>query len=93
MSSNEFEERVITVPLREVRAEAKHNRADKAMSLIREHLAQHFNVDDEKVRLDPSINEVVWEQGRAKPPSKIRIHAARFVEEGEALVEAEHAEE
>ncbi|MFC4406777.1 MULTISPECIES: 50S ribosomal protein L31e [Haloarchaeobius] len=92
MSANDFEERVITVPLRDVNAEAKHKRADKAMSLIRDHLAQHFSVDGDAVRLDPSINEAVWSRGRKKPPSKLRVRAARFDEDGESIVEAEHAE-
>jgi large subunit ribosomal protein L31e len=91
MSAGDFEERVITVPLRDVRAEAKHQRADKAMSLVREHLAQHFSVDEGEVRLDPSINEAVWERGRKKPPSKLRVRAARFEDEGETVVEAETA--
>ena len=92
MSANDFEERVVTVPLRDVNAEAKHKRADKAMTLVRDHLAQHFKVDDDEVRLDPSINEAVWSRGRKKPPSKLRVRAARFEEEGETVVEAEHAE-
>lgn len=91
MSANDFEERVVTVPLRDAKAQASHERADKAMSLVREHLAKHFSVDEDAVRLDPSINEAVWERGRRKPPSKLRVRAARFTEEGEALVEAELA--
>jgi large subunit ribosomal protein L31e len=92
MSASDFEERVVTVPLRDVRAEPSHQRADKAMALVREHLAQHFGVEEDDVRLDPSINEAVWERGRSKPPSKLRVRAARFEEEGEAVVEAETAE-
>jgi large subunit ribosomal protein L31e len=91
MSASDFEERVVTVPLRDVKAEAKHKRADKAMSLIRSHLAQHFSVEEDAVRLDPSINEAVWARGRKKPPSKIRVRAARFEEEGDRVVEAETA--
>jgi large subunit ribosomal protein L31e len=91
MSASDFEERVVTVPLRDVQAEAKHKRADKAMSLIRSHLAQHFSVEEDAVRLDPSINEAVWSRGRKKPPSKIRVRAARFEEEGDRVVEAETA--
>ena len=91
MSAGDFEERVITVPLRGAHAEAKHRRADKAMSIVREHLARHFRVDPGDVRLDPSINEAVWERGRAKPPRKLRVRAARFDEAGERVVEAEHA--
>ncbi|MFB6164858.1 MAG: 50S ribosomal protein L31e [Haloarculaceae archaeon] len=91
MSAGDFDERVVTVPLRDVNAEAKHERADKAMSLIRAHLAKHFSVEEDEVRLDPSINEAVWERGRKKPPSKLRVRAARFEEEGESVVEAETA--
>lgn len=91
MSASDFEERVVTVPLRDAKAEPKHKRADKAMSIVRSHLAQHFNVDDDAVRLDPSINEAVWSRGRKKPPSKLRVRAARFEEEGESVVEAETA--
>ena len=92
MSASDFEERVITVPLRDANAQPKHERADRAMTIVREHLAKHFSVDEAEVRLDPSINEAVWAQGRGSPPSKLRIRAARFQEEGESIVEAEPAE-
>jgi large subunit ribosomal protein L31e len=92
MSSSDFEERVLTIPLRDANAGSKSDRADVAMRLVREHLAQHFSVPEEAVRLDPSINEAVWERGRTEPPSKLRVRAARFVEEGESIVEAEPAE-
>ncbi|WP_435155656.1 50S ribosomal protein L31e [Haladaptatus sp. DFWS20] len=92
MSASDFEERVVTVPLRDVKAEPKHKRAGKAMKVVRGHLAKHFKVDEEDVRLDPSINEAIWSRGRKKPPRKIRVHAARFDEEGEAVVEAEYEE-
>ena len=92
MSAGDFEERVITIPLRDVQAGSQTDRADRAMKIIREHLAQHFSVEEAAVRLDPSINEAVWAQGRTKPPSKLRVRAARFDEEGESIVEAEPAE-
>jgi large subunit ribosomal protein L31e len=92
MSAEDFEERVVTVPLRDVQAVPEGDRAGKAMSLIREHLAQHFSVAEDAIRLDPSVNEAVWDQGRANPPGKIRIRAARFEEAGESIVEAEPAE-
>ena len=89
--SAEFDERVMTIPLRDVLAESTGQRADKAISLIREHLARHFDVDEADVRLDPSVNEAVWERGRSKPPSELRVRAARFEEDGESVVEAEPA--
>lgn len=92
MSASDFDERVMTVPLRKASAEPNHKQADYAMRLVREHLAQHFKVDDDAVRLDPSINEAVWGRGRGNPPSKVRVRAARFHEAGEAIVEAELAD-
>ncbi len=93
MSASDFEERIVTVPLRSVKAGAKQERAEKAMSVVREHLARNFKVDEDQVTLSPSINEAVWGRGSRNPPSKIRIRAARFDEEGERVVEAEYADE
>jgi large subunit ribosomal protein L31e len=92
MSANDFEERVVTVPLRDVTAAPKGERAGKAVSIVREHLARNFSVEEDAVRLDPAINEVVHERGTGNPPRKLRVRAARFDEEGEAVVEAEPAE-
>jgi len=92
MSASDFEERVVTVPLRNADRGSNTNAADKALSLVREHLAQHFSVEEAVVRLDPSINEEIWSNGRSSPPSSVRIRAARFEEEGEVAVEAEVAE-
>ncbi len=92
MSAGDFEERVVTVPLRDAKAASNDELADAAMSIVREHLAQHFSVDEAAVRLDPSLNEAVWADGRSNPPSKLRVRAARFEEEGESIVEAEPAE-
>ena len=91
MSASDFEERVVTVPLRDASAAPNHRRAEKAMSIVRDHLASNFGVEADEVRLDPSVNEAVWERGRANPPRKLRIRAARFEEEGERVVEAERA--
>ncbi|MDZ7701040.1 MAG: 50S ribosomal protein L31e [Halobacteriales archaeon] len=91
MSASDFEERVVTVPLRDASAVPKHERADRAMKIVREHLAKHFSVDEAEVRLDPSINEAVWARGRSSPPRKLRVRAARFEEAGERVVEAETA--
>ncbi|MFB6280449.1 MAG: 50S ribosomal protein L31e [Haloferacaceae archaeon] len=92
MSTSDFEERVVTVPLRDAKAAPVQERADAAMRIVREHLAQHFSVEEGAVRLDPSLNEAVWARGRRKPPNSLRVRAARFVEEGEPIVEAEPAE-
>jgi len=92
MSTSDFEERVVTVPLRDANDKPVQQRADYAVKIVRGHLAKHFSVDEEDVVLDTSVNEAVWENGRQNPPSKLRVRAARFVEDGEPIVEAEYAE-
>ncbi|MFB6146218.1 MAG: 50S ribosomal protein L31e [Halobacteriaceae archaeon] len=93
MSAGDFEERVVTVPLRDAKAAPEGEQADKAMAVVREHLAKQFGVDADAVRLDPSINEAVWARGRSSPPSRVRVRAARFDEAGEPIVEAEYADD
>ena len=44
----------------------------------------------EDIKLDKSINEMIWKQGSEKPPRKIRVRAMKF-EDGQ--VQAELAEE
>jgi large subunit ribosomal protein L31e len=92
MSASDFEERVVTVPLRDVTAVPVNDRAARAMAIVREHLARNFSVEEAAVRLDPAINETIHERGTANPPRKLRVRAARFDEVGEAVVEAEPAE-
>ena len=91
MSSSNFDERVVTIPLRGVTAVPSYKRADKAISLIRQHLAKHFKVSLDEVRLDPSINKIVWARGQKHPPPNIRVRAALFEEDGLSIVEAEYA--
>ena len=92
MSASDFEERVVTVPLRDVKKGPNHEAANLAMRIVREHLAKHFSVEEDAIRLDPSINEAIWSQGRSNPPRKLRVRAARFDEAGEQIVEAEVAQ-
>ncbi len=92
MSTSDFEERVVTVPLRDAKEKPVQQRADYAVKIVREHLAQHFSVGEDDVVLDTSINETIWANGRENPPSTLRVRAARFVEDGDPVVEAEYAE-
>ena len=92
MSADGFEERVVTVPLRDARAAPKSERADAAMSVVRDHLATQFSVAESAVQLDASINEAVWANGRKNPPSSLRVRAARFEDDSDSVVEAELAD-
>jgi len=43
------------------------------MRYIREFIEKHMKTDD--VIIDQSVNEKIWERGREKIPSKIKVRA------------------
>ncbi|MDI6639778.1 MAG: 50S ribosomal protein L31e [Methanocellales archaeon] len=81
-------EQIYTIPLKSTRRVPRWQRSNRAIKEIREYLAKHMKADQEKIHLDASINEKIWERGNKKVPSKIRIKAMKF-EDG--VVEAEVA--
>jgi len=86
-----MEERIYTIPLRrKVQTVPRWRRSEKAVRAVREFLARHMKAEIEKVRLDPSINEKIWERGSQKPPARIRVRAVKF---DDGIVEAELIEE
>lgn len=84
-----MEEKLIKIPLREVKKASRNSRANKAINKTKEAISKHLNVSEEKIYLDNSINEEIWEKGIEKPPKEIRIRARKF-EDG--VVEAEVAD-
>jgi len=84
------EERIYTIPLRVVKRSPRWRRSKRAISEIRTYLARHLSAEEDKIKLDPSINERVWENGSGNPPNKIIVRAMKF-EDG--VVEAELATE
>ena len=69
------EEKIFTIPLRDVFAKSRVRRAEDASKLVRKFLVRHMN--SENVKIGKSINENIWERGMQKPPRKIRIHAIK----------------
>ncbi|MCL2141584.1 MAG: 50S ribosomal protein L31e [Methanimicrococcus sp.] len=79
-------EQIYTIPLRGVKMAPRWKRANKAMVLIRAYLERHMKVEADKIKIDKSINERVWERGCEKPPSFIRVKAAKY-DDGEVQAE------
>jgi large subunit ribosomal protein L31e len=69
------EEKIFTIPLRDVFAKSRVRRAEDASKLVRKFLVRHMKT--ENVKIGKSINESIWERGIQKPPRKIRIHAVK----------------
>ena len=80
-------ERVYTIPLRNVKDIKRTIRAPRAIREIRNFLTKHMKA--EEVKLDESINHVIWARGIQKIPSKITVKA---VKDEEGVVEATLAE-
>jgi large subunit ribosomal protein L31e len=85
-----LKEQIYTVPLRTVKRAPRWKRSKTAMIDIRAYLVRHMKCEAEEVKLDPSINERIWERGSEKPPSRIRIRAMKM-EDG--IVQADLVEE
>ncbi len=61
-------------------------RSKKAIAYIRRFLSKHMKTEEDKVKIDQSINLKIWERGSQKPPARIRIRAVKF---DDGIVEAE----
>jgi len=83
-------ERVYTIPLKVVKNVPVYRRSDRAMAEVRKYLARHMKTPAEDVKIDQSLNEVIWARGDRKPPTRVRVRAVKFEDGG---VEAEFAGE
>ncbi len=82
------EERVYTVPLKDVKKAPTGKRSNKAIRILREFIAKHMKT--ESVIINPEVNERIWMRGIEKPPRKIKVKALK---DREGAVEVILAEE
>ena len=71
-------ERIITIPMRATKMAPRTKRAARAIKEIRENIARHMKADVEKIWIDKSLNEKIWERGIQNPPRKITVKAVKF---------------
>ncbi len=90
MAEDIVKEQIYTIPLRGVKVAPRWKRAPKAITIIREYLERHMKAESDKIKLDKTINEYIWERGAEKPPSYIRIKAAKYAD-GEVQAELSKA--
>ena len=69
------EEKIFVIPLGKVKRAPHYKRARRASKMVREYLVRHMK--SEEIRIDPKINEKLFERGVKKPPSKIRVKAVK----------------
>ncbi len=58
------------------------------MKEVRSYLSSHMKTPEENVKIDTSLNDVIWARGDEKPPFRVRVRAVKFEDGG---VEAEFA--
>jgi len=77
-------ERIYTIPLRrEYLKVPRWKRAKKAMKTIREFTMRHMKVEDEdKVKISNSVNEIIWNGGGKRVPTKITV---KMIKEDEVV--------
>lgn len=83
-------ERIMNIPLRDTKTVPRSKRAKRAIKEIREYIMRHMKTEEDKVWIDSSVNEKIWERGIQKPPSKITVKAVKF---DDGLVEVSLSEE
>jgi large subunit ribosomal protein L31e len=86
MAEDAVKEQIYTIPLRQAKLAPRWKRSSRAISLIRKYLVRHMKAEPSQIKIDASVNHKVWERGSQKPPSSIRIRAAKF-EDGEVQAE------
>jgi len=69
------EEKIFVIPLGKVKKAPQYKRSRRAAKLVREYLVRHMKSED--VKIDPKINEKLFERGVKKPPTKIRVKAIK----------------
>jgi len=69
--SEEELSRVYTINLSKVWLSPRIRRTKRAINMIREFAQRHMKSED--VKIDQSLNEIMWERGIRHPPRKIRV--------------------
>ena len=71
-------ERIYVIPLRKAKHGPSSRAAPRGMKEIRTFIIKHMKAEDDNVWLDKSVNEKIWERGKYKVPSKIRVRATKY---------------
>ncbi len=79
------EEKVFTINLRPVWSVPRTQRVPRAIKEVRSFVLRHLKADEETIWIDPRLNEVLWKQGREKPPRRIQVRVISITEPEELI--------
>lgn len=78
-------ELVLTIPMSDTLKAPQRDRADRAVTLVRDFIGRHLKVKPATVKLGAGLNEALWAHGAKSVPKKVKVHAKK--EEGLVWVE------
>src|SRR3972149_3082142 len=64
------EERKFLIPLRDAWDSPRHKRAKRAVGVLKKQLEKHLKTE---VKIDESLNSVLWKRGSRKPPRRVKV--------------------
>ncbi|MFH0961850.1 MAG: 50S ribosomal protein L31e [archaeon] len=74
------QEKVFTIPFRNVLCAPQRARADRAVTEVRAFISRHLKVPVASVKVGVALNEKLWENGAKEIPKKLKIHAKKVDE-------------
>lgn len=72
--AEEPQEKVFTVPFRNVLSAPQRARADRAVTEVRSFVSRQLKVPARSVKVGAALNERIWENGAKEIPKKLKIH-------------------
>lgn len=73
MSGSVSEERIISINLRRIWNYSGYARTPKAVRLLKEQAARHLKTSIDSIKIDESLNALIWSRGLKKPPRIIKV--------------------
>ncbi len=70
-------ERIYTIPLKK-NNHKRSKAAPTAVKRVKKYLTKHMKVEENKIWIDDSLNNVLWSKGKYSMPGKIRVKAVKF---------------
>ena len=70
-------EKIYVIPLKKKGYKSSRS-APTAIKRVKSYLTKHMNVEEEKIWIDDSLNNSIWEKGKFNMESKIRVKAVKF---------------
>ena len=70
-------EREYVIPLGRAVLAAKYRRTEKAVQMVRYFVARHMRTKPESVKLDPSLNELIWSKGIQAKWRRVKVKVSK----------------